>query len=146
MPDSVVSSCQIDKHGTSLLLGLKQFLNVLSKQNSLIHGLPSPSEPSLLPREKWVNNRLNSSVYEPLEDLVGDTKQGDRTIAFGFSTGFLGLGIATTSALLQTFGILRWRRQEERKPHNQDFGAAPAWFISSGQIESRPEAFLISGV
>ena len=37
---------------------------------------------SLFPREKWVNNRFNTSVYEPLEDLVGDAKQGDGTIAF----------------------------------------------------------------
>ena len=37
MPDSIVSSYQIDKHGISLL-GLKRILDVLSKQNSLIHG------------------------------------------------------------------------------------------------------------
>ena len=80
--DSIVSSCQIDKHGTSLLLGLKRILNVLSKQNSLIHGEPFTSEPNLLPRVRWVNNRLNTSVCEPLEDLVGDAKQGDGTIAF----------------------------------------------------------------
>ena len=33
-----LSCCQIDKHGTILLLGPKQIINVLSKQNSLIHG------------------------------------------------------------------------------------------------------------
>ena len=58
-----------------------------------------------------------------------------------FSTGFFGFGIATTSALLQTLGILSWRKQEERKPRNQDFKAVPAWIISSGQIESGPGAF-----
>ena len=38
-------------------------------------------------------------------------------------------------------GILSWRKQEERKPRNQNFKAVPAWIISSGQIESGPVAF-----
>ena len=42
--------------------------------------------------------------------------------------------IATTSALLQILGILSRRKQEERKSRNQDFKAAPAWSISSGQV------------
>ena len=54
--------------------------------------------------------------------------------------GFPGFGIATTSALLQILGILSRRKQEERKSHNQDFKAAPAWSISSGQMESGPRA------
>ena len=37
VPDSVISSCQIDKHGTSLF-GLKRILNVLHEQNDLIYG------------------------------------------------------------------------------------------------------------
>ena len=53
----------------------------------------------------------------------------------GSSTGFDGLGIATTSALLQTFEILSWRKQEEKKPRNQNFKAGPAWIKSSKQIE-----------
>ena len=59
----------------------------------------------------------------------------------GSSTGFIGLGIATTNALLQIFGILRWCKQDERNPHSQDFRAAPAWSKNSGQIESGPGAF-----
>ena len=31
-----------------------------------------------------------------------------------------------------------WRKQEEMKSRNQDFKAAPAWSISSGQMESGP--------
>ena len=54
--------------------------------------------------------------------------------------GFVGLGIMTTSALLQILGVLSQCKQEERKSHNQDFKAAPAWSISSGQMESGPGA------
>ena len=54
--------------------------------------------------------------------------------------GFAGLGIVTTSALLQILGVLSWCKQEERKSHNQDFKAAPAWSISSKQMKSGPEA------
>ena len=48
------------------------------------------------------------------------------------------LGIATTSALLQIFGILSWRMEEVRKSQNQDFRADPAWSINSGKMESNP--------
>ena len=44
----------------------------------------------------------------------------------GSSTGFEGLGIADTSALLQNFGILSWCKQEERKPRSQNFKPEPA--------------------
>ena len=54
--------------------------------------------------------------------------------------GFAGFGIATTSALLQILKILRRRKQEERKLRHQDFKAAPAWSISSEQMESGPGA------
>ena len=57
-----------------------------------------------------------------------------------FVLSFEGFGIAATRALLQTFGILRWHKQEEKKPHNHDFKAALAWMISSGHIESGPGA------
>ena len=54
--------------------------------------------------------------------------------------GFLGFGIATTSALLQILKILSQHKQEKRKSCNQDFKAALAWSISSEQMESGPEA------
>ena len=54
--------------------------------------------------------------------------------------GFVGFGIITTSALLQILEILSQRKQEERKSCNQDFKAALAWSISSGQMESEPGA------
>ena len=69
------------------------------------------------------------------EDLVGNTKQRYWAIAQGSSIGLLGFWIATTSSLLQILGILNRRKHEERKPHNQDFRAAPALSISSGKIQ-----------
>ena len=33
-----------------------------------------------------------------------------------------------------------WRKQQERKPHNQDLEAAPAWMISFGHVELVPGA------
>ena len=44
--------------------------------------------------------------------------------------GFTGFEITTTSALLQILGILSQYKQEERKSHNQNFKAAPAWIMS----------------
>ena len=76
-------------------------------------------------------------VDKPIEDLVGHRAE---ISVFGSSTGFAGFGIATTSALLQILGILSRRKQEEMKSRNQDFKAAPAWTISSGQMESGPGA------
>ena len=43
VPDSVMSSCQIDKHGTGLLFCLKRILNVLRKQNDFLCQNPSCS-------------------------------------------------------------------------------------------------------
>ena len=54
--------------------------------------------------------------------------------------GFPGFGIAATNTLLQILGILSRHKQKERKSRNQDFKAAPAWSISSGQMESGPGA------
>ena len=58
----------------------------------------------------------------------------------GSFTGFEGLSIATTSALLQTFGILSWGKQKEWKSRSQNFKLGPVRIKSSGQIESGPGA------
>ena len=79
-------------------------------------------------------------VDKPLEDLVADTERRYLLITLLVPTGFPGFEIATTSALLQILGILSRRKQEERKSRNQDFKAAAAWIISSGQMESGPGA------
>ena len=79
-------------------------------------------------------------VDKTLEDLVRDTEQRYRLITLWVPTGFIGFGIATTSALLQILGILSRRKQEERKLRNEDFKATPAWIMSSGQMELGPGA------
>ena len=38
-------------------------------------------KPSLLAWEQGVDNRFNTSVDQSFEDLVGDTEQGDGTVA-----------------------------------------------------------------
>ena len=140
VPDSVISSCQTDKHGTGLLFCLKRILNALRKQNDLVHDRLSVSKSSLFLWKQEVDYWFDMIVDQSFEDLVRETEQKNGTVAFGSSIGFKRLGIATTSALLQTFGILSWRKQEEGKPRSQDFKPGPAWITSSGQIEPGPGA------
>ena len=77
---------------------------------------------------------------KPLDDLVGDTEQrytdiGDAVDnSLGPPRAFLVLG----SRPQAVFSFLSRRKQEEMKSRNQDFKAAPAWSISSGQMKSGP--------
>ena len=140
VPDSVIGSCQVDKDSTGLLFRFECILNALREQSDLIHCGSSASKTRLFPWEQRVNKRFGAGVDKSLENLVRNTEQGDRTIAPWSSTGFEGFGTAATSALLQILGILRWCRQEDRKPRSQDFKPAPALIISCGQMESGPGA------
>jgi len=92
-------------------------------------------------REQWVDDWFDTSVDESLKDLEGEAQRRYRAIALWSPNGFSGLGIAATSALLQIFGILNWRKQEARKSQNQNLRADPAWNTNSGNIESRPRDF-----
>ena len=93
VPDSVTSSCQINKYGTGLLLSLKKSsMFFLSLNKSLKKSSKNPAEQldphltsrvetqSALSREKGINDWLNAGVDKPLEDLVGDTEQRYRSI------------------------------------------------------------------
>jgi len=95
----------------------------------------------LLLWEHWVDDWFDTGVNESLEDFKADAQQRYRTIALWVPNGFFGLRIATTSALLQIFGILKWRTQEVRKSQNRDLRADPAWSINSGKFESNPRDF-----
>ena len=81
VPDSVISNCQIDKHGTNLLFYLKNILNVLRKQNDLIYGRLSVSKSSLFLWEQEIDYWFDAIVDRSFEDLVGDAEQKDATVA-----------------------------------------------------------------
>ena len=106
MPDSVIGSCQVDKVGTGLLFRFECILNALREQSDLIHGGSSASKTRLFPWEQRVNKRFDAGVDKSLENLVGNTEQGERTIAPWVLYRFCRLGTAITSALLQILGIL----------------------------------------
>ena len=91
MPDSIISRCQVDKHGTGLLLSLKKVLDILRKQNGLVLGLSPVSKSNLFLRELWIDNWFHKGMDKPLEDLVGDTKQRYWAIALRFLLRFLRL-------------------------------------------------------
>ena len=95
---------------------------------------------------QWVGDCLDTSVDESLEDFKGDTQQRYMTIALRVPQWLLWLKIATTSALLQIFGILSWRMQELNKSQNQDLRADPAWSTNSGKWNPITETFLATGV
>ena len=62
--------------------------------------------------------------------LIGES----RPIPEESPKGFVGFGIATTSALLQILEILSRCKQEERKSRNQYFKAAPAFAVTTREI------------
>jgi len=72
----------------------------------LIYSRPPVLEARLLLWEQWLGDCFQTSVDESLEDFKGDTQQRYSTKALRVPQCFLWLGIATTSALLQIFGIL----------------------------------------
>ena len=51
-------------------------------------------------------------------------------------------GLNIFRALLLTLDFLRWRRQEEKKPRNQNFKVAPASVINFGHTYLSPGTFL----
>jgi len=137
----IVGCCEVDKHSSGLLFSRKAILDVLCQQGDLVYGRPPVSKIRLLPKEQWVYDWVDTSIDESLEDFKGDTQQRSGTVTLLVPNGFSGLGIATTSALLQIFEILRWRMQELRKSQNQDLRADSAWSMNPGKMESNPGDF-----
>ena len=62
VPHSVISSCKIDKHSTSLLFCFKRILNVLRKQNDLIYSRLSVSKSSLFLWKQGVDYWFDTTV------------------------------------------------------------------------------------
>ena len=75
MPYSVVGCCEADKHSSDLLFSRNVILDVLCQQSDLVYGRPPVSKARLLPREQWVDDWVDTSVYESLEDFKGGTQQ-----------------------------------------------------------------------
>ena len=80
VPDRVICRCQIDKYGTGLFLSVRRIFYVLCQQNDLIHSWLPPSKSSLLFREQWIHNWLDTGVDKPLENPVGGIEQRHRSI------------------------------------------------------------------
>ena len=83
------------------------------------------SKPSLLFREKWIDNWLDESVDKPFKDFEGDTEQRYWSITFWVPHGlywFWDHDYKCSSSDLENFELA----QAGRKSHNQDFKAAPA--------------------
>ena len=80
-PGSVISSCQVEKHSTGLLFCLKRNLNVLRKQNDLIHRRLSMSKFSLFLWEQEVDYWFDAIVDQSFEDFVDNAKQRGGTVA-----------------------------------------------------------------
>ena len=78
VPDSVMSSCQIDKHRTGLLFCLKRILKVLRKQNDLVYGRLSMSKSSLFLWKQWVDYWFDTIVDQSFEDFVMDKEEMGR--------------------------------------------------------------------
>ena len=81
VPYSVVGCCEVDKHSSGLLFSRKAILDVLCQQGDLVHGQSPVSKACLLLREQWVDDWVNASIDESLEDFKGDTQQRYGTIA-----------------------------------------------------------------
>ena len=92
MPDSVISSCQIDKHGTGLLFCRKGILDVLHNQKDLTYGRLFVSKSSLFLWEQGVDYWFDAVVDQSFEDLVRDAEQRDGTVAMLVLYRFWGLG------------------------------------------------------
>ena len=81
MPESIISSCQIDKQHTCLVFCLKRTLNVLREQNDLIYGKLCVSKSSLFLWEQGVDYWFEAVVDQLFEDLVGDAEHRDELVA-----------------------------------------------------------------
>ena len=75
VPDSAISSCQIEKYGTDLLLSFERIFDVLGQQNDFIYGWLPGLKPSLRVGEQWINNWVDAGIDKPFENLVRNTEQ-----------------------------------------------------------------------
>jgi len=72
---SVLGCCIVDKHIYGPLISRKAILDVLCQPGDLVYGRPPVSKARLLPKEQWVDDCVDTSKDESLEDFKGDTQQ-----------------------------------------------------------------------
>jgi len=96
VPYSVVGCCEVDKHSSSLLFSRKAILDVIRQQGDLVYGRPPVSKARQFPREQWVEDWIDTTVDESLEDLKGDTQQRNGVVAL------CGAKIAALAGILGT--------------------------------------------
>ena len=69
-------------------------------------------------------------IMQQANNILHNKHTSECFVEDGFATespmDFIGFEIATTSTLLHILGTLNWRMQEEKKPPNQKFKAAPS--------------------
>jgi len=80
VPYSVIGCSEVNKHSSGFLFSRKAILDVLCQQGDLFYGRPPMSKARLLPREQWVDDWIDTSVDESLEDFEGETQQGYGTV------------------------------------------------------------------
>jgi len=66
--------CEINKHSSGLLLSQKAILDVLRQHVELIYGRPPVVKARLFQWEYWIDDRLDTSIDESLENLEGGTQ------------------------------------------------------------------------
>jgi len=81
MTHGVVGCCEVDKHSSGLHFSRKIILVVLCHPGDLVYGRPPVSKARLLPREQWVDDWIDTSGDESLEDFEGVTQPRYGTIA-----------------------------------------------------------------
>jgi len=69
VPYSVVGCCEVNKHSSSFLFSRKAILDVLCPQGDLVYGRPPVLKAHLLLREQWVDDWVETSIEESLEDF-----------------------------------------------------------------------------
>ena len=89
VPHSVAGCCEVDNRISGLLFSRKAVLDVLFQQGDLVYGRTPVSKARLLLWEQWVDDWINTSVDESLEDFKGVTQQIYWTVTLGPPVAFL---------------------------------------------------------
>ena len=93
---------------------------------------------SLLMRQQWIHNELDTSADQPLKSLEWNTEQLNKAVVFTLPV-FL-LIDCYNLRFFRIWKIMSWRKQEEKNWHSHDVRELLAWTISSGHVECGPGA------